>query len=92
MDALYEGSPPGLPDAEAGIRYVRTAVEELELLAGELARLRHLDWRSPAADDFADVLREHLAGLRRTSHEFEAAADALTQYADELRTLDPEDG
>ena len=81
-----------MPDAEAGIRYVRTVVEELELLAGELARLRHLNWRSPAADDFADVLHEHLAGLRRTSNEFAAAADALTQYADELRALDPGEG
>ena len=87
MDAMYGGNPPGLSDAEAGIRYVRMVIGELESMARALPRLVDMNWRSRAADKFAAVLQERVTGLRRSVDDFETAAEALTRYADELRAL-----
>lgn len=71
---------------------MRAAVEELESLQHELPALLHMQWRSEAAEEFAEFLHQCRQRLGATVREFEVAAELLRRYAEELRLSIGSDG
>lgn len=92
MASVDGGNPSGLSEAAEGSRYVRAAVEELESLQRELPALLHMEWRSEAADEFAEFLHQCRQRLGATVRELEVAAELLRRYAEELRLSIGRDG
>lgn len=92
MDLLDGSNPPGWAEAEAGIAYVDTAVAELQLLKDELPRMVHMRWYSKAADEFAEVLHQHVSDIGRIVAELGIAAEALVSYRDDLAAFSRESG
>lgn len=91
MESVYGEHPPGLSDAEAGVGYLRAVIEELESLERDLPRLLRLEWRSEAADAFTELLFGCVRRVGQTAGDYQAAAEVLQGYANELRLLDAGD-
>ncbi|MCC9197247.1 hypothetical protein QNO08_16540 [Arthrobacter sp. zg-Y820] len=91
MDPVYGDNPPGMSEAEAGAEYVQAAIEELESLERDLPQLQRMEWRSEAADEFAEFLHGCVSRMATTVRDFEAAAEVLVRYAGELRLLNAGD-
>lgn len=83
--------PPGTAEAAEGTGYVEGVLGDLESLERELRALPQMNWRSEAADEFAEYLSECIQRVQQTAEDYRAAAEVLQGYANELRLSDAED-
>lgn len=86
-----EQEPPGTAEAAEGLDYMADVLEDLESLVLELRGLPQMNWRSAAAEEFAEYLSGCVRRVTQTAGECQAAAELLTGYGNELGLLGPED-
>ena len=80
--------PPGTAEAADGLGYVEGVLGDLESLERELRGLLQMNWRSEAADEFAEYLSGCIRRVEQTAGEYQGAAEVLKRYATELQLLD----
>ena len=86
-----EQDPPGTAEAAEGLAYVADLLEDLESLMLKLRGLPQMNWRSDAAEEFAEYLSGCVQRVAQTAGEYETAAELLQGYGNELRLLGAED-
>lgn len=87
MGSVDGENPPGTSEAAEGLGYVESVLEDLESLERELRGLLQMNWRSEAADEFAEYLSGCVRRVEQTAGEYQAAAEVLKGYANELLLL-----
>ncbi|WAP52072.1 hypothetical protein OL239_01745 [Arthrobacter sp. ATA002] len=64
---------------------VRRAVDELEDIEQDLPALIRMDWYSPAALEFAELLGGHIQNVAATLEDLRLCADAVERHVAEIR-------
>lgn len=87
MDMLGEpaASPRDIQAAEQAAAYVAEAAEKLAGMKQDLPALSRMDWRSPAAREFDEVLGRHIKHLAGTLEDLTICAAAVEGHLDKIR-------
>lgn len=89
MSMVVEVSPVSPVDIYAAgqaAAYASKAVDDLKGIEQDLPVLIRMDWYSPAAREFAELLGEHIRSVSRTLEDLTACADAVSRHVEDIRS------
>lgn len=86
MDLLGEpvANPRDIQAAEQAAAFAAEAVKKLADLKQGLPALSRMDWRSPAAREFDEVLSRHIKGISGTLEDLEICAAAVAGHLEKI--------
>lgn len=92
MDMFGEpaASPRDIQAAEQAAAYVAEAAEKLAGMKQDLPALSRMDWRSPAAREFDEVLSRHIKSLAGTLEDLKICAAAVAGHLEKIRAAGTE--
>lgn len=85
MEAVDGANLAGLSEAAEGLDYVQAVIRDLGSVELELRALLQMEWRSEAAEECAEYLHECVRRVEQTVGDYEAAAQVLADYGNEIR-------
>ena len=88
MDMLVEQpvNPRDVYAAGYAADFVKEALQELAAMEEELPALIRMDWYSPAAREFTDLLRGYFKNVSLTLTDLRTCASAVERHVEELRS------
>lgn len=84
METGYSGSMFGPVDPEQALGFVQDAIGTLEDMERRLPGMAGMEWRSQAADEFADVLARCTNRVAQARTDLQDTQATLQLYAAEL--------